>query len=83
MKKGVIIYHSNIQKLYKKRWIDKSILSMLNQTDKDLTYYEINYNQENYSVLENHNIKKYFWTDRKSTRLNSSHIPLSRMPSSA
>ena len=23
------------------------------------------------------------WTDRKSTRLNSSHIPLSRMPSSA
>ena len=27
-------------------------------------------------------IKKYE-TDRKSTRLNSSHIPLSRMPSSA
>ena len=24
-----------------------------------------------------------FWRDRKSTRLNSSHIPLSRMPSSA
>ena len=23
------------------------------------------------------------WSDRKSTRLNSSHIPLSRMPSSA
>ena len=23
------------------------------------------------------------WADRKSTRLNSSHIPLSRMPSSA
>ena len=31
--------------------------------------------------------RKGFWTlpagDRKSTRLNSSHIPLSRMPSSA
>ena len=25
----------------------------------------------------------YTWPDRKSTRLNSSHIPLSRMPSSA
>ena len=25
----------------------------------------------------------YTWVDRKSTRLNSSHIPLSRMPSSA
>src|ERR1051326_804090 len=24
-----------------------------------------------------------WWLDRKSTRLNSSHIPLSRMPSSA
>ena len=28
-------------------------------------------------------IKKYKNKDRKSTRLNSSHIPLSRMPSSA
>ena len=27
--------------------------------------------------------QKKFLTDRKSTRLNSSHIPLSRMPSSA
>ena len=27
--------------------------------------------------------KKFFKRDRKSTRLNSSHIPLSRMPSSA
>ena len=26
---------------------------------------------------------KYNFADRKSTRLNSSHIPLSRMPSSA
>ena len=28
-------------------------------------------------------LKHYFKGDRKSTRLNSSHIPLSRMPSSA
>ena len=26
---------------------------------------------------------EFSWVDRKSTRLNSSHIPLSRMPSSA
>ena len=31
----------------------------------------------------NPTIKNYVETDRKSTRLNSSHIPLSRMPSSA
>ena len=29
------------------------------------------------------NIARTLGTDRKSTRLNSSHIPLSRMPSSA
>ena len=28
-------------------------------------------------------IRAQDWVDRKSTRLNSSHIPLSRMPSSA
>ena len=30
-----------------------------------------------------YDINKEFLIDRKSTRLNSSHIPLSRMPSSA
>ena len=34
------------------------------------------------SLLANRE-KSYTFTDRKSTRLNSSHIPLSRMPSSA
>ena len=29
------------------------------------------------------NTESHDWIDRKSTRLNSSHIPLSRMPSSA
>ena len=33
--------------------------------------------------LHNYNISVNVRTDRKSTRLNSSHIPLSRMPSSA
>ena len=37
-------------------------------------------NQKTYLVV-NHNSK--YSSDRKSTRLNSSHIPLSRMPSSA
>ena len=30
-----------------------------------------------------HNVVLYFYPDRKSTRLNSSHIQKSRMPSSA
>ena len=30
-----------------------------------------------------HNVNLWFLTDRKSTRLNSSHVKRSRMPSSA
>ena len=37
----------------------------------------------NNKVLKTTDLKKFTERDRKSTRLNSSHIPLSRMPSSA
>ena len=36
---------------------------------------------DEFSKLEVNHLRS--WLDRKSTRLNSSHIPLSRMPSSA
>ena len=44
--------------------------------------------QEERKTMDNKEIRKSAenldaWVDRKSTRLNSSHIPLSRMPSSA
>ena len=35
------------------------------------------------ALLEVKNLTKHFGGDRKSTRLNSSHIQKSRMPSSA
>jgi hypothetical protein len=43
MKVGVIFFHKNIEKIYKKRWINKCIDSIRNQSKKDLTFYEINY----------------------------------------
>jgi hypothetical protein len=61
MKKGVILYHSNIKNIYKERWVKKSIESMINQSDSDLHFYEINYGKENYSLLDNYNIRKKFW----------------------
>jgi hypothetical protein len=63
MKKGVILFHSNIKNIYKERWITKCVDSILNQTDNDFTFYEINYGGDNYSVL-NHDIiqSKKFWS---------------------
>ena len=48
--------------------------------------YLINYPEVNARILpllEEAGLILRRWLDRKSTRLNSSHIPLSRMPSSA
>lgn len=62
MKKGVILYHSNIKHIYKDRWIKKSIESMLNQTDSDLWFYEINYGGDNLCILNDYNVHKKFWS---------------------
>lgn len=65
MKKGVIIFHNNIKKIYKDYWIDKCINSIINQTDNEVTFYEINYGGDDYSVLENYpDIKKIFWSEK-------------------
>lgn len=52
MKKGVIFFHSNIQQLYPKRWIDRCITSTIYQKDNDFKIYEINYGGDDYSVFE-------------------------------
>lgn len=64
MKKGVILFHSNINNIYKKRWIDECIDSLLNQTDNDFTFYEINYGGDDHSILSDIEIKqdKKFWS---------------------
>lgn len=63
MKKGVILFHSNIRNIYEERWITKCVDSILNQTDSDFTFYEINYGGDNYSVLSPHVTQpKHFWS---------------------
>jgi hypothetical protein len=37
MKKGVILFHKNILKIYENSWIKKFVNSMINQTDNDFT----------------------------------------------
>ena len=67
MKKGVIIFHSNIKDIYEYRWISKSIDSIINQSDNDFTFYEINYGGDNESVIPYYsNIEKKFWSIKLS-----------------
>jgi len=56
---GVVLFHSNIDRIYKKEWIDKCISSILNQTVKDFNFYEIDYNGDNKSVLT---CDKKYWS---------------------
>ncbi len=62
-KLGVIIFHKNIKKIYKERWITKCIDSILNQTVKDFTIYEINYGEDDLSLLEDIDVDKRFYSE--------------------
>ena len=55
----------------RKTWIDENLESVSNEAD--------NYNNE----YKGYKVTLQTREDRKSTRLNSSHLKLSRMPSSA
>lgn len=51
IKCGIVFFHKNIDKIYKHKWIDKSISSMLNQTYENFVIYEIDYNGNNNSII--------------------------------
>lgn len=55
---AVIFFHKNIQKLYKKRWVDKCVQSILNQEQINFDIFEINYGNEDYSIFENIELDK-------------------------
>ena len=62
-KLAVIFYHKNIKKIYKNRWINKCINSILNQSIKNFDIFEINYGNESYSIFEDELLKnnKHFF----------------------
>jgi hypothetical protein len=51
-KLGVIFFHKNIRNIYKERWILKCIESILNQSYPDFKLYEVNYGEENTSLIK-------------------------------
>lgn len=77
MKLGVIFFHSNIRSIYKDRWVEKSVNSMINQSIKELHYYEINYDGDSYSVLQNNsNISKSFFSKKLKNHVEAMNFIL-------
>jgi hypothetical protein len=69
-KVAVIFFHKNIYDLYDKRWIDKSVQSILSQKYDEFDIYEINYGNSPQSIFENTDISmhKYnFYTKNYET----------------
>jgi hypothetical protein len=67
-KLGVIFFHKNIRSIYKERWINKCIETILNQTLNDFKIYEINYGGEDYSVFNgiSHDQEREFYSKKFS-----------------
>ena len=51
-KYAVILFHKNIKKLYKWRWIEKCLHSILNQSYKNYDIFEINYGGSEYDLFD-------------------------------
>lgn len=49
MKAAVILYHKNINKIYKFEWIEECIQSIINQTYKDYFIYDLNYGEDDFN----------------------------------
>ena len=50
MKVATILYHKNILNICEKSWIDQCVNSILNQTYKNFTIYEINYGDDDFKL---------------------------------
>lgn len=66
MKACVIFYHKNSTAIYEKRWIDKCIDTILNQSFQDFCIYEINYGGDDFSIFSgiNHNKDLNFYSKK-------------------
>lgn len=80
MKKGVIFFHSNIQQLYPKRWVDRCINSTICQRDNDFKIYEINYGGDEYSVFNriNYHQEREFHSENFSNHAEAMNFIIDR-----
>jgi hypothetical protein len=57
MKVATIFYHKNIKYIYKKEWIDDCVNSIINQSFKDFSIYELNYGDDKFSLINEYDIE--------------------------
>jgi len=58
---GVIIFHKNIKDIYKKRWVDRCLESIINQTYNDYKVYEVNYGNDDFSLVRDYELNGVFY----------------------
>lgn len=80
MKIAVLLFHCNIKNIYKQRWIDTCLNSIIHQTYNNFIFYEINYGGDDYSVLENkqYEQKAKFWNCKKNNHAEAMNFLLDR-----
>ena len=65
---AALVYHKNIFDIYQKKWIQKSIDSILHQSFDEFDILELNYDGKTFSIFpSNIQYKKYFWNKRFNT----------------
>jgi len=78
MKIGVVFYHSNIKHIYKDRWVNKSVSSILNQSYKNFSIYEIDYSGNGNSIIPKNEINKKFWSLKLSNYAEAMNFIISK-----
>lgn len=56
---ALLVYHKNAEKIYDPKWIQQYKKSVLSQTNKDFSIFEINYGKTNYRIFENSYFESY------------------------
>lgn len=78
MKTGVIFFHKNCSTLYNRRWVEKCIDSILNQTFQNFQIYGIDYGGDSFSVFSGieHDKKLHFYSEELDTHADAMNFIL-------
>jgi hypothetical protein len=74
MKIGIVFFHKNLDKIYKKEWVDQCIESIKNQTIKNISYYEIDYGDSNTNISGAEN----FYSEQKANYADAMNYIISK-----